>query len=138
MRNPKISPTASIPNRVPARPSSTIPTSIARHSVGKPEPRAAMIRPAMTKDSLVTIIMQRQPEKNRKELERARMEYRKGQSNCIGIKRMMISVCVVASGIVMTAPGRSQTRGQESIDLTVASAGVFLGNSKLRLSNSRP
>lgn len=62
----------------------------------------------------------------------------RGQSNCIGIKRMMISVCVVASGIVMTAPGRSQTRGQESIDLTVASAGVFLGNSKLRLSNSRP
>jgi hypothetical protein len=56
----------------------------------------------------------------------------------MGISRMTISVCMVASGIVKTAPGRSQIKGLENIVLTVLSAEVFLGNSKLKSSDSTP
>jgi hypothetical protein len=51
---------------------------------------------------------------------------------------MAISVCTVASGIVMTAPGISQRRGVETIDLEVTITDVLLGGSKLNMLDSRP
>lgn len=59
------------------------------------------------------------------------------QLNCMGIRRMAISVCTVATGIVMTAPGISQRRGLENIDLKVTMTDVLLGGSRLNMFDSR-
>jgi hypothetical protein len=51
---------------------------------------------------------------------------------------MAISVCTVASGIVMTVPGISRRRGLENIDLKATITDVLLRDSKLNMFDSRP
>lgn len=66
------------------------------------------------------------------------IERLRGPLNFMGIRRMAISVCTVASGIVMTVPEISRRRGLENIDLKATITDVLLRDSKLNMFDSRP
>lgn len=73
---PKVSPTASAPNRNPVACSSVRARSNARHKVGVPEPRAKTACPVITKASFLIIKRHNDPKDVRTVLERTRMRSR--------------------------------------------------------------